>query len=212
MEIIKMVESKMGQNTYLVVDEKDAIIIDCGVGVDVIEENLRVYSHKPKVRGVFLTHSHFDHIRELDAILDKYECPAYIAKEGKKMLYDADKNLSIMESPFVIKEKKGINTFKDLDTITMGDNISIKCYLTPGHSIDSACFAIGGNLFTGDTLFKIDSGRTDLYSGDNNMLKISLERILNELSVDIDNFYPGHGANFDGSDMKYNIERLTGDM
>ena len=212
MEIIKMVESKMGQNTYLVVEGHDAILIDCGVGVDVIEENLKVYSPKPKIKGVFLTHCHFDHIGTLNDVMEKYKCLAYIAKSGKEMLYDPNKNLSNMDTPFVIKSKREVKTFGDMDTVSVGESLNVKCYITPGHSIDSSCFEIENSLFTGDTLFKVDVGRTDLYSGDSNMLTISLERMLGDFEERIDCFYPGHGANFNSSEMKYNIGRILGEM
>lgn len=212
MEIVKMVEDKMGQNSYLVVKEDNAILIDGGISVSVIEENLKVYTPKPKIRGVFVTHCHFDHIRELDSIIDKYKCCVYIAKEGKKMLYDANKNLSVMERTFVIKHKKEVKTFVDLEVVHVEGGIDVKCCLTPGHSVDSSCFVIDNNMFTGDTVFKVGVGRTDLYSGDDNMLKITLERVVNELSVGIDNFYPGHGSNFDNDELCYNIQREGGDV
>ncbi|MHB8811058.1 MAG: MBL fold metallo-hydrolase, partial [Desulfobulbaceae bacterium] len=36
---------------------------------------------------------------------------------------------------------------------------------TPGHSPGSVCFLAAGNLFTGDTLFVGDVGRSDLSGG-----------------------------------------------
>jgi len=66
-------------------------------------------------------------------------------------------------------------------------------------------------MFTGDTVFKVDVGRTDMFSGDSNMQKISLERILNECSIGIKNFYAGHGVNFNDEELKYNLTRILGD-
>ena len=66
-------------------------------------------------------------------------------------------------------------------------------------------------MFTGDTVFKIEVGRTDRFSGDENVQMITLERIINNLSENINHFYPGHGSNFDNSDLKYNISRILGD-
>lgn len=210
MDIIKIVQEKMGQNSYIIIDQEDAILIDAGVFVSQIEENLKMLSPKPKIRAVFLTHCHFDHILELDNIIGKYKCPAYIYKAGKQMIYDEKKNLSYIDTPFKIKAKRDIKTFLDEDTLNFG-NIEVKCFNTPGHSIDSSCFVVGNNMFTGDTVFKVDVGRTDMFSGDSNVQKISLERILNNLSENIENYYPGHGSNFDKDDLKYNVGRLMGD-
>jgi len=212
MDIIKIVADKLTQNSYLVVEGEDAILIDAGTFVSKIEENLKVFSPKPTLKGVLVTHCHFDHVAELDNILAKYKCPAYIYKAGKTMLYDEKKNLSYLDAvPFKIKAKKDIKTFLDGECLTFG-NIEVNCFNTPGHSIDSSCFVIDDNMFTGDTVFKIEVGRTDLYSGDENVQRISLERIRNRLSEGINQFYAGHGANFDNDDLKYNINRILGDM
>ncbi|MBQ7351400.1 MAG: MBL fold metallo-hydrolase [Clostridia bacterium] len=210
MDIVKIVEQKMGQNSYLIIKDEDAILIDAGVVVSQVEENLKVFSPKPKLRAVLLTHCHFDHIRELDNLIKKYECPAYIFKSGKPMLYNENHNLSCLEAPFKIKAKKDIKTFKDSEELVFG-NIQVLCYNTPGHSVDSSVFVIGDNMFTGDTVFKIEVGRTDLYSGQEDVQLISLKRIRDDLSRDIKHFYPGHGPNFNKEDMKYNIDRILGE-
>lgn len=211
MDIVKIVEEKMSQNTYVIVEEetKTAVIIDAGASIEKIEEHLNMFGVKPKVRAILLTHSHFDHIRELDAMLKKYDCKAYICKMGKEMLYDKEKNLSFLEEPFVIKNKKNIETFVDGDVLTFG-NMDFVCYNTPGHSVDSSCFALLDNLFTGDTIFKVGVGRTDMYSGDENVMRITLKRMLEEMS-DIEHFYAGHGVNFDKDDFEYNITRMLGE-
>ena len=70
---------------------------------------------------------------------------------------------------------------------------------------------IEDNLFTGDTLFRVSVGRCDLFGGDENQLRISLERIKNVLSEGVTTFYPGHGSNFDKEEMIYNIEHYLGE-
>lgn len=210
MDIVKIVDPHMSENSYVVVDGEDAVIIDCGCFVEKIEEVLDVFSPRPTVRGIFLTHAHFDHIRELDSAVAKYKCPVYIHKSGKTHLYDEKKNMSIMDKPFKIKSKKEVETFVDGGVVNCGD-ICVACYNTPGHSIDSSCFVVGDNMFTGDTVFRVDAGRCDLYSGDDNMLEISLRRVRDELSEGVNHFYAGHGANFTKEELKYNVARFLGD-
>ena len=213
MDIVKIVEEKMGQNTYVVIDEesKTAVVIDAGASIDAIEEHLNMFTIRPDVKAVLLTHAHFDHIRNVDAYIKKYGCKAYICELGKDMLYDKDKNLSyIDEEPFVIKAKKDIATFVDGDTLTFG-NLDFICYNTPGHSVDSSCFSITDNLFTGDTVFKVGVGRTDMISGNEDVLKISLTRLRDEIAQDVNHFYAGHGPNFDKDDFEYNVSRALGE-
>lgn len=213
MDIVKIVEEKMGQNTYVVIEEdtKTAVVIDAGAPIELIEEHLNMFTIRPTVKAVLLTHAHFDHIRNLDEYIKKYDCKAYICKPGKDMLYDKDKNLSYLdEKPFVIKNKKNIATFADGDVLTIG-NLDFICYNTPGHSADSSCFAVADNLFTGDTVFKVGVGRTDMFSGNEDVLAISLNRLREEIAQDINHFYAGHGPNFDKDDLEYNINRSLGE-
>lgn len=46
------------------------------------------------------------------------------------------------------------------------DRMMIQAFLTPGHTPDSACFAMNDRAFTGDTLLIRSTGRTDLDGGD----------------------------------------------
>ena len=206
MDIVKIVDEYMAQNSYVVIDGEDAVLIDAGVYVNKVEEVLKMFTPKPVLRAVLLTHAHFDHIREHNNIIAKYKCQAYICKSGKPMLYKEDMNMSILDTPIKVKAKRAIKTFVDGANLDDG-NLTFACFNTPGHSIDSSCYVVGDNMFTGDTVFKVGVGRYDLYSGDENVLRISLERIKDTLSMDINNFYPGHGANFDKSELDYNISR-----
>ncbi len=203
MKIIKIVGGgeirRFGQNTYLIADGEDAILIDGSASVNEVQKNLSMFNPKPKLKAIFLTHSHFDHIYQLSQLVEKFECVVYTNKFGQDILKDKDKNLSIfLKNPFEFKEKNCIRIFGDDEEICIGD-IKVHCYLTPGHSLDSACFEIKGNMFTGDTIHKNCIGRVDLIGGDAHQMKISLQRLRNVLGKDIDTFYPGHGENFDNS-------------
>ncbi len=213
MDIIKIIseknKEKLSQNNYLVVSGKDAIMIDASASVKATKENLALYGGV-KLHAIFLTHCHFDHIAELDDLIAHYNCPVYIHKNGKHSLYKVEENLSFLDEPFTIKNRKNIKTFVDGDEMDFGE-IHIKCYLTEGHSHDSSCFIVGDNMFTGDTVFKVCVGRTDMFGGNEFVQKISLKRIRDDLSNGVNNYYSGHGANFDYEGMKYIIDSVVGD-
>lgn len=210
MKIIKIINKNHVQNNYLIIDKEDAILIDGSANVSQIEENLKISAEKEKLQAIFLTHEHFDHISELDNLISKYNCPVYIHETGKPNLYDENKNLSCLDKPFKITKKRNIKTFKDSEEINIGD-INVKCYHTPGHSMGSSCFVIEDNIFVGDNVFRTDVGRTDLFGGDASVQKISLARILNELSDGVKNFYPGHGFNFSKEELVYNLSHFLGE-
>ena len=77
----------------------------------------------------------------------------------------------------------------DNEEIHVGE-ISFKVIHTPGHTPGGICLYAGGQLFTGDTLFVGDSGRTDLPGGDRPTLGASIRRLM-KLPEDTV-VWPGH--------------------
>jgi glyoxylase-like metal-dependent hydrolase (beta-lactamase superfamily II) len=69
--------------------------------------------------------------------------------------------------------------------------LEIKVLHTPGHSRDGVCYLVGNKLFTGDTLFVGECGRTDIPGGDAGALYDSLFNKLLKLPDDTEVF-PGH--------------------
>ena len=61
---------------------------------------------------------------------------------------------------------------------------------TPGHSKGSVCYLFKDCIFTGDTLFRLACGRTDLIGGSNSEIKHSL-KLLSALDPNLI-VYPGH--------------------
>lgn len=70
-------------------------------------------------------------------------------------------------------------------------SLDIQVLQTPGHSRDSVCYLVNRRLFTGDTLFVGECGRTDMPGGDAGALYDSLFGRLMKLPDDVE-VYPGH--------------------
>lgn len=75
---------------------------------------------------------------------------------------------------------------------TLVGSVEAEFLHTPGHTKGSVCIMMDNILFTGDTLFAGDVGRTDLPGGDPDALRRSL-RLLYTLPHDYI-VYPGHGG------------------
>jgi glyoxylase-like metal-dependent hydrolase (beta-lactamase superfamily II) len=78
---------------------------------------------------------------------------------------------------------------EDEKTLQLGE-ITFDVIHTPGHTPGGICLHAQGNLFTGDTLFVGDSGRTDLPGGDRPTLGKSIRRLM-QLPEDTI-IWPGH--------------------
>jgi len=115
------------------------------------------------VRGILLTHSHFDHAGQADEFAQRYGAPVYLHKNGRSR----------------IKVGAEVKLVDDGDKIEIGQ-IVIEVMHTPGHIDDAVCYYIdgeGGKLFTGDTLFVEGCGRADLPGSDVDKLFESLKRL-----------------------------------
>ncbi len=121
-----------------------------------------------KIEFILLTHGHSDHSSEL----------AFFRKNGAKLVAHPES-----------KHKPDISP-KDGAAMELG-GLGIKVIHTPGHSRDSVCYLAESNLFTGDTLFIGECGRTDLGGGSSRELHRSifgkLMKLPNSTMV-----WPGH--------------------
>ena len=190
MKIEKFVLGIYGTNCYIIRNEdtQECFIIDPG------EDSPEMVSHIRReglqVRGILLTHGHFDHILGLDTLLQEFPVPVYAYKDEKQLLNDATLNMSV-----------GVGrsyTFATVEEVVAGQVLSlvgleIQVIHTPGHTLGSACYYVPKEevLFSGDTLFRASVGRTDFPGGNSSQLVDSIEQKLFTLP-DTTKVYPGH--------------------
>lgn len=152
--------NEIGKNITCFECENDIIVVDCGIGfpdddmlgVDlVIPDFTYLQNNIEKVRGIFITHGHEDHIGSLPYFLRTMNVPIY----GTKL------SLGILENKLI--EHKLLQIAK-LNTVSAGDTVSLGCFtvefIRVNHSIADACaLAIttpqGVIFHTGD--FKLDT-------------------------------------------------------
>lgn len=76
---------EVGMNCLAVEDEQGILVVDCGIrfpyddlGVDVIRPDFTwLLERKERIRGVFITHGHEDHIGALPYLLEHVRCPVW---------------------------------------------------------------------------------------------------------------------------------------
>lgn len=76
---IASINSGSNGNCYYVGNEADAVLIDAGLSCRETEKRMaRIGLNMRKVRAIFISHEHSDHIRGLEVIARKYQLPVYI--------------------------------------------------------------------------------------------------------------------------------------
>jgi len=171
----------MQNNCYVVTDEETmkCAIIDPGAESNTILDYIE--SNKLKPEAIIITHGHFDHSMALEAVLEVINVPVYINKKEVNRGGERQRHL--------LEEDKNMKYCKDGDIIKIG-NLELKIIDTPGHSPGSITIICNDALFTGDTLFHGDCGRTDLEGGCRDTILLSLQRLAG-LEGDFE-VYPGH--------------------
>ena len=176
-------------NSYIVMSEKgNAVLIDAPADSGYIMSQLDFYG--AKLKKIFLTHGHFDHIGAVADLVKKTKCEVYISIFDKSKLND---DVGSVANLFMVRGNKkydgDVTLFDDGDILDL-DELEFRVIATPGHTSGSVCFLCGDSLFTGDTLFSKSCGRTDMPDGDSMAMKKSMVKIAS-LSGDY-KVYPGH--------------------
>lgn len=182
-------ENMLQENTYILTDSEtnQGMVIDPGCYTPAMKKGLR---NLTELKYIILTHAHGDHMGALNAIRKDYPDAVLIAGvKEKKLLLDAENNGSMEFSPEPVSTEAD-RYVSEGDSVTLG-SIKFTFMETPGHTQGGICICGDGKIFTGDTLFFRSIGRTDLYSGNMEQMRKSLQKLMrlpDEIQV-----LPGHG-------------------
>lgn len=173
-------------NAYLVPGETTAMV-DVGTPPWIAEA---IAERADELDAIYLTHTHHDHIEQLESVVDRFD-PAVYAFEEHPLRTDP---------------------IEDGDVLSLGDS-TVSALHTPGHASDHVVFFDERWLFSGDIVVYNDGafddgsfGRTDIPGADRETLIGSIERLLDGLPSTVQAMYPGHGDAFTG-DVHEVIER-----
>ena len=181
-------------NCYVASKGNDAYLIDAPDCISAALEYVR--DEALNLKGVLLTHGHYDHVLGLCEVSKAYpSIPIHISKEDICFLEDGGKKNRDILSYFPSATRE-YNLLKSLpeDYIPYSDSIwEFTILKTPGHTMGSICLLSEKDevLFSGDTLFEGSIGRSEL-GGSYSLLMESLGimKTLNNRIVVL----PGHGG------------------
>lgn len=200
MQIDTLQVGALQTNCYVVrAADGSAALVDPGDDADRIIRHVRTADLT--VKGIWLTHGHYDHIGAVNALKQVFDCPVTACRSERMLLQDARMNLSLLfiGRPLTVTADR---LYDDGDTFEFGGE-TVEVLHTPGHTSGSCCYRIGDILLSGDTLFQNSIGRTDFPTGDVTAMMDSLRR-LSALEGDC-TVLSGHGpATLLSTERKYN--------
>ena len=182
-------------NTYILSDETgEAVIVDPGNCQMYEDEQIRDYvvSKNLKIKYLINTHPHIDHIAGNPWCVAEYHPQVLLHEAGmpiykKAYAYAAAFGLDVEKMP------EPDRYLKEGDVVSFG-NQQLKVFYTPGHCDGSICLYSADNklIFTGDLIFELSVGRSDLPTGNEALLQQSIREKILTLDDEV-TILSGHG-------------------
>jgi glyoxylase-like metal-dependent hydrolase (beta-lactamase superfamily II) len=189
----ELVVGPFGSNCYVVGSEttNEGIVIDPGADANAILNTVRRAGLS--IVLIVATHNHVDHVGALRQVKDATGAPYTVHEADVEGIMPAvfGRMLGVVVSGSLKAPPKPDRLLSDGDVIEFGD-MKLTVLHTPGHTPGGISLLGDGLVFSGDTLFNLGIGRTDLHGGDYATL---IHSIMSKLMVLPDDtvVYPGHG-------------------
>ena len=189
LEVVAFETGPLQENSFLLIDRVsgDAVIADPGdEGQRLIEA---IEQADARLRAIWLTHAHFDHVGAVKALRTHFKVPVYLHEKDIPMFEAGPFQAASYGLPFDGDEIPS-ERFVEGQGLRVG-GLSFTVMHTPGHSPGHVTLHGHGVALVGDCLFAGSIGRTDLPLGNSAELGRSLLRIVAlppETRV-----LPGHG-------------------
>ena len=176
-------------NTYVVHDEQQILVVDPACSNEYERQQLLRYVEKlmansQKPIAILATHGHLDHLWGAKWATETWQTPVLIHEADIPMVKAMQQQYNMF----------GIRASAEAFPVeSLSDEAGLSIIPTPGHTPGSVCLYFPDDkiLLSGDTLFQMGYGRTDLPGGNIGQLIASLERLF-ALPPDV-RVYPGHG-------------------
>jgi len=173
-------------NAYLALGESPTLV-DAGAMTGVTGV---IGDHTDELDKVVLTHQHGDHVSQLDAVLDRFDCDLYADGDHPRRTHE----------------------LADGDSVVVGDE-TCEVVFTPGHADDHVSLVSERSLFSGDVVVHDDGafddgsfGRTDMAGQSRERLIESVRDLLDRMPDTVEHMYSGHGSVYHG-DVRDVVER-----
>ena len=198
-----LVVGDLQANCYLVgcEESREAVVIDPGGSEEAVLRMIREAG--VRVTAIVNTHGHCDHIGANRRLHEVTGAQIAIHELEATFLTNATLNGSAFFYATPMVSPPPDRLLRDGDRIEIGIRTMTVLH-TPGHSPGGISLVLDECVFTGDTLFRVSIGRTDLPGGSYETLMHSIRECLMALDDGM-RVYPGHGeASTIGWERKHN--------
>ncbi len=190
LQLKQVVNSCFSSNTYILSKEHERLawLVDCGDAMPVIrwcEENGK------EVAGVFLTHTHFDHIYGLnDLLVHNPRLKVYTSENGSIGLKSPRFNLSLFHEHAFTYEGETV-MLHNKARVKLYSDMELHVFDTPGHDWSCLSYRVGEYLFTGDSYIPGMKVVTNFPKSNKQQAQESLNKIL-QMTTSCRYICPGH--------------------
>ena len=196
MNVKTLVFNPFQENTYIVWSKSgECAIIDPGMMYRNEYQAISAFIEEKGLTPTHLlnTHMHIDHVAGNEYISKKYGLVAEGNIEDNFLAERVKEQAQMFGVPYSGSNVTIGKNLSENDSIKIGDEL-LKVIEIPGHSKGHIAFYSEKDdfIFTGDALFQLSIGRTDLPTGNYNQLLTSIDTKLMTLP-DETVVYPGHG-------------------
>ena len=196
MKIKKFTFNSFQENTYVINSNTECMIVDPGCQYEEEEIILTEYIEKNNLKPIHLinTHCHLDHIFGNKFVSEKYKLIPKMHEKDLPLLNGANK-IAEMYNVKLNPPPLKVDLLNENEIIHLGDT-SWKVIFTPGHAPGHICLLNEKDkkIISGDVLFFMSIGRTDLPLSDPDELIKSIKNKLFTLNDEVEVFC-GHGEN-----------------
>lgn len=206
MKLRRVVVGALETNCWIVPADGEALVVDPGDS----PERVLAATAGLRVTAILLTHTHFDHVLAVPALVDAWQVPvlahpaespvwphelATVRRDGHWDAGTATAELLAVApsrlSPPARLWDGAFTPVQDLQDIRIGQ-LTAQVLHTPGHTPGGISLLVDGHLLSGDTLFPGGPGLTGPPLSDFPTIIGSVRRLL--ALPDRTRIHPGHGA------------------
>lgn len=180
-------------NSVLVTRGNNAVIFDAWGQVADWEKLLA--ARGLRLRAIYSTHGHGDHIAAAPMLAEKYNIPWFLNSEDDVLISWSNNLLKYFGLPEIENDYRR-PTDLESGTIEILPGVFADVIESPGHTPGGVMYYFPefGILLTGDTLFRDSCGRYDLPGGDANALMQSISKLYEMNLPDETYVVHGHGV------------------